>query len=242
MAWPTAKEIVNDAGILVGLFDADLDDPFASEDQAVRQLCRLLKVSGREIVREREWTHLTREYTFNTVAGQKAYPLPTDFRAMLPQTGWNRTATQPLGGPLSPQQWQAVKGKNFAFTGYVMFRPANGELWLMEDGLPGDLPIFYEYRTNWWASATGGTAPTKEFPEAGTDVVFLDVHLATLRLVLEWHKAKKLDTTSPQQDYDDAYSKAAAADAPKRILSLGGPTFGVHFIDESNLPLTGYLE
>jgi hypothetical protein len=239
MAWPTAKDIVNDAGIEIGLLDADLSDPYASTDQAVVQLCRLLKKAGREIVREREWSHLTREHTFTTVALQKAYALPTDFRAMIPQTGWDRSSTQPLIGPIPPQEWQCVKGSEYTYQGYVLFRPAEGQLWLLEDALAGDLTIAFEYRTNWWACATGGTAPTKEAPEASTDIVFLDAYLATCKLALEWKKAKSLDTTSAQQDYDDAYAKAAAADGSGRPLSLGGPCPRTVLISEFNLPPGG---
>lgn len=238
MTWPTAKEIVNDTLILVGLIETDLDDPFASEDQAIRQICRLLKVAGREIVREREWTHLTREYTFPTVANQREYALPADFRAMISQTGWNRSATRALGGPLSPEQWQAAKGWRTTFTGRVLFRPANGALWLLEDALAGDQTIAFEYRTNWWAAPTGGAVPSKEFPTASQDIVFLDAHLAILRLALEWKKAKSLDTLSAQQDYDDAFRKCASADAPKRVLSLGGPRPAMKFIDGDNVPDT----
>lgn len=238
MAWPTAKEIVNDAGVLVGLLDDDLDDPFASDDQAVRQLCRLLKVTGREVAKK-PWTHLTREATIVTVAGQKAYPLPAGYRTMIPQTGWNRSRTEPLGGPLSPQQWQAAKGSRTTFTGWVLFRPANGELWLLEDALSGGATLAFEYRTSWWAGATGDTAPTKEWPSASMDVVFLDAHLMTQGLVLEWKKAHGLDTTSSQQDFDAALSDALDADAPGKVLRLGRRA-DPHFLDESNLPDTGW--
>jgi hypothetical protein len=239
MAWPTAKEILNDAAVELGLLTADSADPYAEPDQALILLCRLLKKSGREIVREREWSHLTRESTFVTVALQKAYPLPADFRAMIPQTGWDRSGRIPLGGPLSPQEWQAAKGSQYTYQGYVLLRPAEGQLWLLEDALGGGLTVAFEYRTNWWACATGGTAPTKEAPDAAADLVFLDTHLATRKLVLEWRKAKRLDTTSEQQDYDDTYSKAAAADGSGRSLSLGGPRPATVFISDLNLPPGG---
>lgn len=166
MAWSTAKEIVNDVAIEVGVIDADLDDPFASEDQAIRQMCRLLKKAGRDVVREREWSHLTRESTFTTIANQKEYDLPADFRAVIPRTAWDRSSRRKLGGPLSPQEWQIAKGWKAGYANIVYWRPANGKLWLLEDNLAADLTIAFEYRTNWWASDPSGTAPTKEAPVA----------------------------------------------------------------------------
>lgn len=242
MAWPTAKEILNDAAVELGLIDADLADPFASSDQAIVQLIRLLRSAGRHVLREpsHAWTQLVKEYTFTTVASQKVYALPSDFRRMIPQSEWNRTDTRRLGGPLSPQGWQACKGTALTGSAIVYARRVGTDLWLYEDGLAGSMTIAFEYLTSWWSSATGGTAPTKEYPEASTDLVYFDGHLMSRALKLKWAEAKKFDSTSELQDYQAALAQAADDNAPGRVLSFGGPV-PEHFIDESNLPYTGYL-
>lgn len=66
--------------------------------------------------------------------------------------------------------------------------------------------------------------------------MFIDPHLITRALLLEWRGAKGFDTTKAQQDYDDAYSKAAAADGSGRPLTMGGPRPALPLISEANLP------
>jgi len=121
VSFDTAGSIINDALVEVGL--AAVADPFADSDSNVIQMCTLLKSKGREILRQRFWTQMRGEHTFTTVAGTPTYALPSDFHSMVDQSGWNRTNRLPLGGPLSPQEWQYLKSRlaNVVFT--VLFRP-----------------------------------------------------------------------------------------------------------------------
>src|SRR3954467_3842153 len=116
LSWQTVAEIVSDAAIEEGIAPEGLaiDDPFASTDPNIRQLLALLKSAGRAVVRERGWTHLTKEHTFQTVNGQAIYPLPSDFREMVDQSGWNRTTRFALGGPIGAAMWQYAKAVTIA--------------------------------------------------------------------------------------------------------------------------------
>jgi len=148
-AWPTAGEIVNDAATEIGL--ADKADPFNSTDANIIQMCRLLKSTGRELVQARNWTYLRREYTFTTVTGRANYTIPTDFLRMYDQSGWNRTNRLPLGGPLSPQEWQYLKARLVGVVFTVLFRPMNRLITLYPDtNTPGGYVIAYEYGSTSW--------------------------------------------------------------------------------------------
>src|SRR5436309_6125007 len=86
--WKTVGEIVSDAALEEGLVTAAIADPYAPADQNVSQLTALLKSAGKAVVRERAWNHLQRQLVFQTVVGQYAYGLPSDFREMVPQSRW----------------------------------------------------------------------------------------------------------------------------------------------------------
>src|SRR6266481_4730387 len=110
MVYATVASLISDAAVELGLVSADIVDPYASTDPNILQLVRLLKSGGSSLARYREWSHLQKEFTFQTVNGQNAYPLlPTDFLSLVPNSGWNRTTQIPLGGPIGAQYWQFRK-------------------------------------------------------------------------------------------------------------------------------------
>jgi hypothetical protein len=243
MAWTvTAGEVVNDAAVEVGL--ADSADPFASTDANVVQLCRLLKSCGRELVMARNWTYLRKEHTFTTVQGTSNYSLPTDFFRMYDQSGWNRTNRLPLGGPLSPQEWQFLKARLVGVVFTVLFRPMNGEMNLYPDtNTPGGYSIAFEYGSKYWLSSDATpTVLSKDAPTASTDVVWFDPLLITRSLKLAFLKAKGLDTTGAEQDYAASLNAAMGADAPNKVLNLhrGPMDPSAVLIGGQSVPITGF--
>ena len=154
--WDTAGNIVNDAATELGLqsFQAKSADPFGSADPNIGRLCQLLKSVGRDIQRQRGWTHLQGVCVLLTVANQAQYDLPPDFGSMTNQTGWNRTNRMPLGGPLSPQEWQYLSGQLAGIVFTVLFRPMQGKLLLYPDtSTPGGYTLAYEYASRWWCQS-----------------------------------------------------------------------------------------
>lgn len=236
-AWDTVAEIVSDAAIELGLRSTAMSDPFASTDPNILQLIALLKSGGRRLAREYAWTHLQSEYTFSTVASTAAYALPSDFRAMIPQTHWNRTTQWPLLGPTSPQRWQYLQ----ALTGnviYAEFRSLGGQIKLTPTP-SATQSIAFEYLSSYWVKPTGQTAPTADQPTVATDTVCFDPLLAVSMLRLAFKKAKGMDTSGEQQDYDDALSKVMGEDAPAPVLQVSGG-LEYHLVDGMNLPGTGW--
>lgn len=242
MAWPTAGEVVNDAAVEVGL--ADSADPFVSTDANIVQLCRLLKSVGQELVMDRNWSYLRKEHTFTTVLGTANYALPTDFKRMIPQTGWNRTNRLPLGGPLSPQEWQFLKARLVGVVFTVLFRPMLGQIYLYPDtNTPGGYVIAFEYDSKFWVSTDATpTVLSSEYPIASTDYVWFDRLLLVRKLKLDFLKAKGLDTTAAEQDYAQTLNKCLAADNPGKMLSLnhGFQDPSATPIGPQSIPITGF--
>lgn len=250
-SFDTAADVVSDVALELGIVTSAIEDPWAETDQNIIQLVALLKPVGRGILREREWSHLTNEYSLETVAGQAIYYLPNDFRTMIAQTGWDRTNRLPLGGPLSPQEWQYLKGSGALTNLYLLFRPLQGIFQLSSGAsTPAAHTIYFEYMSNCWVFADVRTASIPIVPEAvvadqdgataAANVICFDPYLFTRALKLRWLTAKGFDTTAAMADYEAALESAKSDDATAPVLSLSRSFGQEPIIGPSNVPFTGF--
>lgn len=233
----TALNVVNSAALELGLIQDALSDPWASDDQNVIQLTSLLTRVGRMLVRARNWSHLTEEYTFNTADGTASYVLPTGFERFLHATGWDRTTAFPLGGPFSAAQWQAVKARTA--TGAVVrpFRIRENLLYLYPTPTAVEA-IYYEYISRYWVVSTGPD-PDADSATAATDVLWFDEPLMVSGLKLAWERAKKRDTTYAQAEFDECYAAAAGGDGAGPTIVVAGDG-SIPFLGDNNVPVTGF--
>jgi hypothetical protein len=244
MAFDTAGQIINDALVEVGL--SSVTDPFSDLDPNVVQMQTLLKTVGRETLREHSWTILRKQATFTTVQGTPSYALPSDFYVMEDQSGWNRTNRLPLGGPLSPQEWQYLKSRLVGVVFTVLFRPMEGMIYIYPDNpTPGGYEIAYEYESDGWIKySDGGTGWLyRDYPTASSDIVQFDSLMMSRALKLAWLKMHNFDTTSAQQDYNEALTYAKGGDSFVPVLSLTrqSPLRGVDtLIGQQSVPITGF--
>lgn len=152
LAFDTAGTVVSQAAQELGLVSTAIADPFASTNPAILQLCALLTSLGRDIRRERQWSWLMQAYQFSTTAGQGLNPLPADFDSVIPQTQWNRTTRLPIGGPLSPQDFTAIKASLVGVVFTVLDRFIQGQQMMYPDtNTPGGYVIAYEYISRYWS-------------------------------------------------------------------------------------------
>lgn len=240
MTWDTAGNIINDAMTEVGL--GSVADPYGSNDPNFRMARALLKSGGRALVRDWEWTHLRAEHTFTTVQGQSEYDFPAGFRNMMDQTAWNRTNRLPVGGPLSPQEWQYLKSRLTGVVFTVLFRMMNQKMVIYPDtNTPGGYDIAYEYLTYNWISvpATSDTL-TLDAPADKDSLVWFDPHLMSRRLKRDFLAAKKLDTTSAEREYQIALDAAKGDNINSPVLVAGRPRQIDPLIGGHSIPFTGF--
>lgn len=238
--WDTAANIINDAAVELGLYSADLTDPYDSTDANVVQLCRLLKSLGQKLAREHGWTHLEKSYTFPLVASTVAYDLPADFGRLIDGTYWNRTRQTPLVGPLSPQQWELLKAQSSSGTVDLMFRTFGNQVQFHPTPSSTDT-IAYEYRSKWWVDAGGGDTPDAEEPMDGASTLHLDRDLLVAGLKSRFQRAKGFDSSASDAEFADALDRARGADGAAPTLSLSGRGSGaLRLLDGANVPETGY--
>jgi hypothetical protein len=243
MAFDTAFNIINRAAVEVGLAPLTVgSDPWSSADANIVQLAYLLKSSGDDLLRLRSWTQFRKEHTFTTVAGQGEYPLPSDFRNMIDQSGWNRTNRLPLGGPLSAQEWQYLKSRLTGVVFTVLFRQINKTLNLYPDApnTPAGYDIAFEYQSLWWVQPDGEAVPTTDSPSKSNDTIWFDPHLMTRKLKYDFLRAKNLDATSAFRDYLIALDAVAGEDAPAPILNASGPRVIDPLLGQHSVPYTNF--
>lgn len=233
----TAEDIVNRAAIEVGLNPAS--DVFASTDPNFVQLRNLLTSCGLNLVEAFEWEQLRREHSITTTA-EAEYALPTDFDRMIDQTHWNRTDRVPVAGPLSPQQWQYLKGMELASaTIYATFRVMQNELALLPDPPPLGVNITFEYISRNWVLAADGTT-YKDEPEANSDTILFKPEMIVQYLRFKFLSAKGFATKDAADAFAKAYENATGGNKGAPVLNAGRRRGGIHLLDIYNIPDTGY--
>lgn len=238
MAWDSVNQIISDAAVEVGL--TLITSPFTSADSNYVQLRHLLKSGGRTVTRSRNWTDHRREHTFTTVLGQSAYDFPTDFRDMLPQTGWNRSSRLPLG-EVSSQEWQYLSSRLTGVVLNVFFRQMQEKFHLYPaEGVPAGLEIAFEYQSKNWLRDSADALNQFDAPVSGADLVLLDAPLMVAKLKLDFLSAKGFDTTAAQRAYDLIYDSAASDDASSPVLEFGKRRTVEPLIGGQSVPFTGF--
>lgn len=222
MAFITAGEVINRVASEVGL--DELADPYVSQDQNFTQLRRLLQSAAGDLLNMRpHWPHLVKLHTIATVGGQVDYTLPSDFRGMINETGWNNTTRLPLAGPASPTQWRRLVvwgGTSYTFT----FRLTPQKISVYPAPAAG-VGLTFEYLSDLWVQSES-EEPTadKAAPTVSTDTVLFDDLLIVRALKLKHLQAKGFDTTVAVAEYASALEAALSRAGGAPRLTLNCPT------------------
>lgn len=242
----SAGQIIRQAALEVGLQPAA--DPYQSQDPKDQQLVGLLATTGLDLALQHAWPQITLEHTFVTTPGVTNYALPGDFLELVGQSGWSRTSRFPLGGPLSPQEWQYLKAAQVGVSVTALFRVRGGE----DDAgnhqdqislqpLPSAAEtIAFEYRSRNWAQNVVSKARL-DAPAQASDLVLFDPLLAVRALKLAFLRAKGFDTTAAQADYDDTLERVRGAmESAPRLSLTGSGAIRERALNSANLPNTGF--
>lgn len=238
MAWDTLVNIVNGAAGELGLIQSDLSDPYTSTDASIIQLLKLLTSLGKEL-QEHNWSHLQKSYTFPTVNGTATYAFPADFDAIAGETWWNRSTRLPLGGPLSPQSWQALQAQSSSSVVTTHLRIWGNKIELYPTPSIVET-IAYDYRSSYWVAVDASANPTLAAPTAYTNVLWYDRNLLVRGLKLFFQRAKGFDTTASLEDFNKSLARALAADGAKPRLNIGLGLREDTLVSMRNVPDTGY--
>jgi hypothetical protein len=236
-----ANDVINRVAAEVGLIP--VTDPFSSTDDTFLQLRNLLNSAGQELVQIEPWQHLIKEHQITTASSDSGkYDLPDDFAYMIDQTQWDRTNDVAVAGPLSPQDWTYLLGRDLVSdTIYASFRQVDNQFWLFPQPPPDGLDINFEYMSlNWVASAQNPGAFT-DIVNAGADTVLYEPILIIKYLKTKFLEAKGFDSTVARAEFGAMFEARLSRDKGSPILNAGGNIRSYPYLDGyRSLPDTNY--
>lgn len=236
----TANDILNRVAAEVGL--EPVSDPYGSAQQDFKQMTYLLNICGEELSQLYPWEFLVREHQITTSSTDSGdYPLPDDFLYMINQTGWERAENVPLFGPLSPQDWQYLLGRDLVDkTIYASFRIQKGAFTVFPQPPPDGLDIHFEYINRCWAIDSTSPDTCIDRIKTGADTPMFDRTLISRMLKVKYLEAKGLDTTKAQGDLNQMFQMLTSHDKGAPILSAGRNGRGDPYLSGYSAPDTGY--
>jgi hypothetical protein len=206
----------------------------ASTDQNVRVLLALANTEGQELLERYAWPQTQIEKTHTTLGAELQGVVTTlapGFSYIINSTFWNRTLSEPVSGPLSPSEWQALKART-ATGPYSSFRMQGGKLYAYPAPVAGNTWVF-EYQSTYFCQASGGA--NQSVWTADSDVGVLDENLMMLGTVWRFKKKNGLDYSEDFRMYEQKLANQMARVGGKRTLDMqgGGGMSGVYIPEGS---------
>lgn len=244
----TAKECIDTALAECGINPPE--NPFQSQDDAVRQMTVLVTSVGRKLVKGYDWQVLQRERVITTAESDTGkYDLPSDLDHIINVTGWSRDQKVPLPGSVTPQTWQYLKGRNLvSSTIYMIFRQVENQFWVYpqppDAEVPYPLTIAFEYVSRNWvieADSVGETPIYTDRVTAAGDVLLFDPILLSRYLKLMFKEARGIEATGAQNEFLQVFSACTGQDVAAENLNVANMSQPYPYLDMwRNTPDSGY--
>ena len=237
----TAQDIINRAAIECGLEPST--DVFADPNPSFVQLRNLITTCGQDLTESYPWEILRREHNIVTAVPPDTgvYDLPIDFGYMIPQTGWERAENVPLGGPLSPQQWSYLFGRDLvSFTIYASFRIMENKFNVFPQPPPNGLDIFFEYISRNWAESASGSGIFCDTIDSNDNVVLFKPVMIVQYLKYKFLDAKGFASGPALGAFEKAFEQATGGNKSAPMINAGFRRSGIHYLDYWNIPNTNY--
>ena len=196
---------------------------YGSSDTQVQQLMGLIEEEGNDLSARGSWEGTTFEATHTTLAAEDQGAITTiasnGFRYIKNDTIWDRSSNLPVLGPLSAEQWQAIKG-NASTSPRYQFRIRGGKL-LANPTPTAGLTWAFEYVSRNWITDSTGTTYRQYFGADG-DLVLIPAELLLMGLRWRWKKEKGLDYAEDFRTYENQVKDAAGRSGGRQVLSMSG--------------------
>jgi len=238
--YETATAILQQVAPEVGLpIEAN---PYDSTSGDYIQLRALLNAAGRELVTMYPWEILRRDHSIVTDSGDSGdYALPSDFDRMIPQTHWDQTGNNLMGGETA-QTWAYLEGTGLSTdTIYMSFMVEQNLFRIYPQPPPDAKTVAFKYISiNWARDPTTGNAWVDKC-SLGSDVIYFDTILISRYLKVKFLEAKGFDTTKAQDDFNQIFALRTGQNRSAPTLSIGRSRGSGMLINAyRNVPDTGY--
>jgi hypothetical protein len=187
-------------------------------DTLVVQALELVNGEGEDLAQRHPWQALQREATLITIAAEDQGAIDAiapGFDAAINQTWWNRSNQLPVGGPVSPQDWQHLKAVS-TLGAASSFRIRAGRMLIIPVPAAG-IQLAFEYRSKHWVTDAAGTATLPGY-QADTDRALVDETLIRLGLIWRLKSAKGLEYGEDMRIYEMRLANAIGQDGAGRTL------------------------
>ena len=237
----TVGDIINQTAVEVGLLP--VSNPVDSPEELMIQMVGLLNSAGLELCELHPWQMLVRPFEVITEEGDTGiYDLPDDFNYMIDQTGWDRKNRVAVAGPLSPQDWTYLAGRDLVSQSiYVSFRQWEGKLYLFPQPPPVDMRITFEYSSRGWLQDPADPENRRDKIGSNADVCLLPALLVTKFLKLKFLQAKGFDSAGAALEFDNLLGQMMGRDTGAPILNADRNSRGFPYLSSCrNLGDSGY--
>lgn len=196
----------------------------STDTQAV-QLLALANELLEDLADRHAWEIVQAETVLTTLAVESQGKMDMHcpgYRNIVADSMWNRTTRVQAAGPMTSQEWQAVKALTVGGGIASAFRIRGGEL-LLWPVPPAGQTLAFEYVSKYLASEliNGVLVPKLEFTR-DADEFRLPSGILSAGLRWKWKSEKGLDYAEEFRSYETLIANLTGRDGGKRTLNLGG--------------------
>jgi hypothetical protein len=215
---------------------------FGAQDDTSKQLLALAQREAKDfsIMAKSQggWSALRTDYTFTTVTGQASYALPADFEYFVNRTFWDGSMRWELLGPIDAVEKQILRYGIIANGPRAKFYVKGKTIYINPTPDNDTDVIAFDYYSN--AFCTSDMGFDQSLWTADTDTYKLDEDCFVEGIKWRFLRAKGLDYAQEYQDYQDDCQRVMSRDGGARDLPLAGGIYGYRFLNEDNIPDTGF--